>query len=164
MMDIKSPITGWLMGLESVPDKVFASRMLGEGVAIDPEAGLVVSPIDGEVAAVFPTGHAVALKAENGLELLIHVGVDTVNHKEAFRSLVNRGDHVRVGDPLLQFDIELLRGKVPSLLSPVVVTRLPDGSRLVPGKAGHVVAGRQEIAVVTDEAGKGGIQNGQAYG
>lgn len=120
---IVSPLTGNVRSLENVPDPVFAQKMMGDGFAIEPTDGVVVSPIHGEVVQVFPTKHAVGLRSDEGLEILIHVGIDTVHmHGEGFEAYVKAGDRVKVGDLLLSFDLALVQQKAKSLLTPVVIT------------------------------------------
>ncbi|MED0687129.1 PTS glucose transporter subunit IIA [Anoxybacillus ayderensis] len=120
---IVSPLTGNVRSLENVPDPVFAQKMMGDGFAIEPTDGVVVSPIHGEVVQVFPTKHAVGLRSDEGLEILIHVGVDTVHmHGEGFEAYVKAGDRVKSGDLLLSFDLALVQQKAKSPLTPVVIT------------------------------------------
>ncbi|OSX54592.1 PTS sugar transporter subunit IIA [Anoxybacillus ayderensis] len=120
---IVSPLTGNVRSLENVPDPVFAQKMMGDGFAIEPTDGVVVSPIHGEVVQVFPTEHAVGLRSDEGLEILIHVGVDTVHmHGEGFEAYVKAGDRVKSGDLLLSFDLALVQQKAKSPLTPVVIT------------------------------------------
>ncbi|KIQ95479.1 Glucose-specific phosphotransferase enzyme IIA component [Anoxybacillus thermarum] len=120
---IVSPLTGNVRSLENVPDPVFAQKMMGDGFAIEPTDGVVVSPIHGEVVQVFPTKHAVGLRSDEGLEILIHVGIDTVHlHGEGFEAYVKAGDRVKAGDLLLSFDLALVQQKAKSPLTPVVIT------------------------------------------
>lgn len=120
---IVSPLTGNVRSLENVPDPVFAQKMMGDGFAIEPTDGVVVSPIHGEVVQVFPTKHAVGLRSDQGLEILIHVGIDTVHmHGEGFEAYVKAGDRVKAGDLLLSFDLALVQQKAKSSLTPVVIT------------------------------------------
>ena len=99
--------------------------MLGEGFAVDPDQGAVYSPIDGEIRALFPTLHAIAMETDEGLELLIHIGIDTVElNGEGFTSNIKLGDRVKRGDLLIQFDIDLIkeRGKAP--VTPIIITNM----------------------------------------
>lgn len=123
--DIISPMTGKIVDIEEVPDKVFAEKMIGDGLGIDPTEGIVVAPFDGEVVSLFPTNHAIGLKTKNGLELLIHVGLDTVELKgEGFERLVEENEKVKEGDVLLKFDIDFIESKGKSVISPVIVTNM----------------------------------------
>lgn len=120
---IVSPLTGNVRSLENVPDPVFAQKMMGDGFAIEPTDGVVVSPIHGEVVQVFPTKHAVGLRSDQGLEILIHVGIDTVHmNGEGFEAYVKAGDRVKAGDLLLSFDLTLVQQKAKSSLTPMVIT------------------------------------------
>ena len=120
---IYAPITGEYVKIEDIPDPVFAQKMMGEGFGINPTEGEVVSPIDGKVDNVFPTKHAIGLKAENGLELLVHIGLDTVQlDGEGFDILVESGDVVNVGDPLLKFDLDYIKENAKSVVSPIIIT------------------------------------------
>lgn len=120
---IVAPLTGNVRPLDDVPDPVFAQKMMGEGLAIEAIDGVVVSPVNGEVVQVFPTKHAVGLRSEGGLEILIHVGIDTVHMQgEGFEAYVKAGERVKAGDLLLSFDVSLVQQKAKSDLTPVVIT------------------------------------------
>ncbi|WP_072906664.1 sucrose-specific PTS transporter subunit IIBC [Anaerobranca californiensis] len=123
---INSPIKGEMVNLNEVPDKTFAEGILGQGFAINPFDGKVYSPVDGKVMMAFETGHAVAINS-SGAELLIHFGIDTVKlGGEGFKLLVNNGDEVKVGTPLLEVDLDKIKDKVPSVITPVVITNSGD--------------------------------------
>ncbi|PHA00327.1 PTS glucose transporter subunit IIA [Bacillus pseudomycoides] len=120
---IVAPLTGEVKNIEEVPDPVFAGRMMGNGVAIDPTEGVVVSPVDGEIVQLFHTKHAVGIKSKNGAEILIHVGLETVTMAgEGFEAHVAEGQAVKVGDKLISFDLELIREKAKSTITPIVIT------------------------------------------
>ncbi|AYU55236.1 PTS sugar transporter subunit IIA [Staphylococcus debuckii] len=122
-IEIYAPITGEFVDIENIPDPVFAQKMMGEGFGIKPSEGVVVAPIDGKVDNVFPTSHALGLKADNGLELLIHIGLDTVQlNGEGFKVLVESGDSVSVGDPLVEFDLDYIDQNAKSTISPIIIT------------------------------------------
>ncbi|WP_423919748.1 beta-glucoside-specific PTS transporter subunit IIABC [Frigoribacterium sp. 2-23] len=143
---ISSPLTGDLLPLDDVPDTTFSQRLVGDGAAIRPTVGIVDSPVDGEVVTVFPTGHAVGLRSDTGVEVLIHVGLDTVTLKgDGFTSRVHAGDRVRIGDRLIDFDLEKI-ARTHDLVSVVVVTN-PDGFSLAPGVSGPVRSGDALIRV-----------------
>nr|AMQ96022.1 glucose-specific phosphotransferase enzyme IIA component [Clostridium sp. MF28] len=110
-----SPTEGKLKSVTSVIDEVFASKALGDGFAIEPKQGVVYSPIVGVVSMIFPTLHAIGIKANNGAEILIHVGIDTVKlNGKGFKTFVREGQKIKIGDKLLEFDIEEIKDKVPS--------------------------------------------------
>ncbi len=129
---VNSPLNGKVLRMEDVPDPAFAQKMMGDGFAIEPTDGNVYSPIDAEVALVFEaTGHAVGLKTTDGLEILVHFGVDTVNLQgEGFEAKVKQGDKVKAGDLLISVDLDAVSPKVPSVITPVIFTNLA-GKELV---------------------------------
>jgi multiphosphoryl transfer protein len=123
VLKICAPFSGWSCPLAEIPDEVFARAMLGEGAAIDPTSHELCAPCDGEVISVAAALHAVALRAANGAEILVHVGIDTVAlGGEGFTMLVRKGDRVRAGDVLLRFDLDQVARKARSLITPVIVT------------------------------------------
>jgi len=122
-LTIRAPFAGWCVPLSEVPDAAFAQGMLGDGVGLDPTGNELRSPCEGEVISIAASRHALALRAVNGAEILIHVGVDTVRLAgEGFHVQVRKGDRVRTGDLLLTFDLGLIAHKAPSLVTPVIVT------------------------------------------
>ena len=121
----QSPLNGRFLPLSEVPDETFSQKILGDGFAVDPSDGLVVSPVDGEVIQLFRTKHALGIKSAEGLEILIHVGVDTVKlNGEGFTALVAVGQKVKAGDKLLQFDLAIIKAKAKSAITPVVITNM----------------------------------------
>lgn len=120
---IAAPLSGTLLPLSEVPDAAFAAGKVGKGAAIDPDGDVVVAPADGKVMVTFPTGHAVGLKLDNGLQVLVHIGVDTVNMDgEGFEFLVAKGDRVTAGTPLVRFDRDAIVAAGYSPITPVLVT------------------------------------------
>ena len=118
-------LKGEFVKLEDVKDPVFSQKMMGDGFAIDPTEGVLYAPVNGEVVNLFPTLHAIGIKSENGFEILMHIGLDTVNLKgEGFEALVKVGDNVTIGQELIKFDLESIKEKVPSMVTPLVVTNL----------------------------------------
>ena len=120
---LKSPMQGWVAPLDEAPDPVFAERMLGDGLAIDPTGSSLHAPCAGVVTSVHAAHHAVSLKAENGAEILMHIGIDTVAlNGEGLTAHVHDGQAVSVGDLLISFDIDLLARRARSLMTPVILT------------------------------------------
>ena len=137
-----SPITGLAADLSTVPDEAFAGKMMGDGAAVTPEDPYVRAPEDGEVAFVFDTKHAIGFVMDSGVSILIHVGIDTVKlNGEGFEALVESGQTVKKGDPMLKLDLEYLKAHAPSLVSPVLCTELEDNQRIRLLKEGPVKAG-----------------------
>ncbi|MYL39542.1 N-acetylglucosamine-specific PTS transporter subunit IIBC [Halobacillus litoralis] len=143
------PVTGRILPLEEVPDQVFAEGMMGPGLAVDPADGTITSPVKGKVVQVFPTKHAVGLETDKGLELLIHVGLDTVKLQgKGFEALVEAGDLVDLGTPLLQVDMDTVKKKAPSIITPVIFTNL-ENEEIHVLKHGQAERGDKEILEVT---------------
>ena len=121
--ELVAPINGQVVPLSDVKDEVFSSGSMGKGIAIEPQEGKVCSPLDGEVVMVFPTGHAIGLKSTNGAEVMIHIGMDTVELEgKGFTTIVKKGQAVKKGDPLIKFDMEAIKKAGFKLTTPIVVT------------------------------------------
>ncbi|MCR2042924.1 PTS sugar transporter subunit IIA [Anaerosalibacter massiliensis] len=147
-LSIKSPITGEIVEITKVPDEVFAQKMVGDGVAINPTDGVIVSPCNGKVVQLFPTRHALGIESDDGVEILIHIGLDTVELKgEGFESFVEVGDRVKTGDKLLEVDFDLVEKKGKPIVSPVIITN-PDFVEGISKNSGKVIAGEDEILKV----------------
>ncbi|PAB59802.1 glucose-specific PTS transporter subunit IIBC [Anaeromicrobium sediminis] len=141
-----SPIEGKIVGLEEVPDMVFSQKMMGDGFAIEPTNGLVVAPVDGTIETLFPTKHAIGIKSTGGQEVLIHFGIDTVTlNGEGFEALVKQGDKVTKGQKLLKVDIDSIKDKVPSIITPVIFTNLSEGEKVVFESGKKVNSGQENI-------------------
>ncbi|WP_449622855.1 glucose-specific PTS transporter subunit IIBC [Robertmurraya sp. Marseille-Q9965] len=148
--DFVSPLKGEIKPITEVPDAVFSGKMMGDGFAILPVDGTIVSPVDGKIVNFFPTKHALGILSDSGREILIHVGIDTVNLKgEGFEALVSENDTVKKGQPLLKVDLEAIKTKVPSIMTPVVFTNLAEGEQVVIQKQGNVDKGEENIVTIT---------------
>lgn len=122
MTTVAAPLSGRVIPIDDVDDEVFAGRVMGDGVALQPSDGRVVAPVAGRIEKLFPGGHGVALETPDGVQVLIHVGLDTVELKgEGFTIHAREGDDVAVGDLLVEADLDHLRGLGKDLTSPVVV-------------------------------------------
>ncbi|WP_269923800.1 beta-glucoside-specific PTS transporter subunit IIABC [Enterococcus innesii] len=146
---VKSPVTGQVVALADVEDKVFSSGAMGKGIAVEPAIGEITAPADAEVKILFPTKHAIGLVTEDGTELLIHIGMNTVelegNH---FTAYINQGDKVKAGQKLISFDTEAIRAEGYSLLTPVIVTNSSDYSDIQTTHSKEVTAKDDLIEVV----------------
>ncbi len=116
---------GRVVPLEEVPDQVFAKKILGDGYALDLTDGKIVAPVSGEVVVVFPTGHAFGIKTNDGVEILIHLGIDTVElNGLGFKSQVKQGQHVKQGDVLTYMDLDAIKNAGKPTISPLVITSM----------------------------------------
>lgn len=124
-VDIFNAIEGEIIPIEETPDEVFAGKMLGDGFAIKPKDNKVYSPVSGEIKVLFPTLHAIAIETQEGLELLVHIGVDTVElNGEGFTGHIEVGDKIKTGDLLVSFEKDIVESKAKSLITPVVITNM----------------------------------------
>ena len=120
---LKAPLSGITVMTDDIPDKAFSQKMLGDGGAIDPTDFTLLAPCDATVEVLFPTGHAVALKTAEGVEILLHIGIDTVDLKgNGFEKLVNIGDFVKEGTPLIRFNSEKIKEAGKPIVTPVMIT------------------------------------------
>lgn len=148
-LQLKSYMKGKVVDLSEVPDPVFSQKMMGDGFAIIPEEGKVVSPVKGEIIQVFPTKHAFGIKAENGTEILIHVGLETVAMKgEGFDALVSAGDRVEVGQALLNYDLEAVKQNAKDIITPCVITSTDSLESITVTKLNENVNYSDEVAVL----------------
>lgn len=145
---ISSPIKGVAADLSTAPDEAFAGRMMGDGAAVTPTDPIVRAPEDGEVCFVFETKHAVGFLTDSGVSLLIHVGIDTVKlNGEGFEVLVENGQKVKKGDPMLKLNLDYLKEHAPSVVSPVLCTELEDNQKVRLLREGEIQAGEALFAI-----------------
>lgn len=141
-----SPITGEVVSLEHVPDEAFASKAVGEGVAVKPTDKTVVSPAAGTIVKIFNTNHAFCLETTNGAEIVVHMGIDTVELEgKGFKRLVEEGAQVKAGEPILELDLDFLNANARSMISPVVCSNSDDYQRLEIKAQGNVIAGQTPL-------------------
>lgn len=141
-----SPITGDIVALEQVPDEAFASKAVGDGVAVKPTDKTVVSPAAGTIVKIFNTNHAFCLETTKGAEIVVHMGIDTVALEgKGFKRLVEEGAEVVAGQPILEMDLDFLNANARSMISPVVCSNSDDFGALVIKAEGHVVAGQTPL-------------------
>lgn len=146
---IASPLNGEIVPLKEVKDETFASEMMGKGIAINPTEGKVVSPINGTVQMIFKTKHAIGLKSEDGAEILIHIGMDTVQlDGKHFTAHVKDGDKVKVGDTLVEFDMDAIKKEGYELVTPVIITNTMEYLEIVPKEIKSVNAGEDIITIL----------------
>ena len=140
------PIKGSVIPITDVPDQAFATKAMGDGFAIKPEEGVITSPVDGKIVTVFPTKHAIGILSEQGYEILIHVGIDTVElNGEGFKLFVNQDDHVKKGQKLLEFDIDVIKQKAKSITTPIIFTNLPEDKKIDLKQTGQLDQGTKGV-------------------
>jgi PTS system N-acetylglucosamine-specific IIC component len=144
--ELVSPVTGQVVSLDEVPDEAFASKAVGDGVAVKPTEKTVVAPAAGTIVKIFNTNHAFCLETEKGAEIVVHMGIDTVAlGGQGFTRLVEEGATVTAGQPILEMDLEYLNANARSMISPVVCSNIDDFSGLVIKAQGSVVAGQTPL-------------------
>ena len=141
-----APVTGEVVALDQVPDEAFASKAVGDGLAIRPTDNIVVSPADGTVVKIFNTNHAFCLETDKGAEIVVHMGIDTVALEgQGFKRLVEEGAEVKAGQPILELDLDYLNANARSMISPVVVSNSDDYAGLAALASGSVGAGQTKL-------------------
>nr|WP_272929573.1 N-acetylglucosamine-specific PTS transporter subunit IIBC [Serratia plymuthica] len=141
-----APVTGEVVLLDQVPDEAFASKAVGDGVAIRPTDKTVVAPADGTIVKIFNTNHAFCLETDKGAEIVVHMGIDTVAlNGQGFKRLVEEGAEVKAGQPILELDLDFLNANARSMISPVVVSNSDDYAGLAALATGSVVAGQTKL-------------------
>ncbi|WP_448665507.1 N-acetylglucosamine-specific PTS transporter subunit IIBC [Serratia plymuthica] len=141
-----APVTGEVVLLDQVPDEAFASKAVGDGVAIRPTDKTVVAPADGTIVKIFNTNHAFCLETDKGAEIVVHMGIDTVAlNGQGFKRLVEEGAEVKAGQPILELDLDFLNANARSMISPVVVSNSDDYAGLAALAIGSVVAGQTKL-------------------
>ena len=142
---VLAPLDGLVIELEQVPDEVFAQKMVGDGLAIDPQGAVAVAPISGKLIKLFPGGHAFGIAAEQGIELIVHLGLDTIELEgEGFTRIATEGQMVRMGEPIVRFDRLTIERTGKVMLSPVVST----GEGTITRRTSGTVKAGQDILFV----------------
>lgn len=146
---IYAPLSGEIVNIEDVPDVVFSEKIVGDGIAIRPNGDVMVAPVNGTIGKIFETNHAFSIESDEGIELFVHFGIDTVELKgEGFTRLATEGQKVKVGDPVIQFDLALLEAKAKSVLTPVVISNMDEINNLEK-HSGEVIKGESVVLTLT---------------
>ena len=144
-----APVSGEIVMLEQVPDAAFSSKAVGDGVAINPTGELVVAPLAGTIVKIFATHHAFCLESEEGIEIIVHMGIDTVALEgKGFERLVEEGAEVVQGQPILKMDLAYLSAHAPSMISPIVVSNSDDYAQLTLKAEKQVIAGQTPLLAI----------------
>ena len=149
-LKLVAPVNGKSLPLSEVPDPVFAQKMAGDGLAMDPADDIIVAPADGELTLVFNTKHAFAMTLDNGIELLVHIGIETVSlNGEGFEQLAEAGTKVKAGTPIIKVDREFVKSKNLPLITPVLITNPDILKSITPVENVNTVAGETTILEYT---------------
>ncbi len=145
-VEITAPVNGNVIELNQVPDKVFAEKLVGDGVAVDSTGNVIKAPVGGTLTLIFKTNHAFAITTKQGIELLVHIGLDTVElNGEGFERIAEEGSTVKAGDPIIKIDRDFITGKGISLITPVLVTNMDIVDSIKINKMDGVTAGKDSI-------------------
>ncbi|CAG5633517.1 trehalose PTS system, IIABC components [Streptococcus pneumoniae] len=149
-VEIISPLTGQVKELSQATDPIFASGVMGQGLVIEPSQGELTSPVNGTVTVLFPTKHAIGIVSDEGVELLIHIGMDTVGlDGKGFESLVVQGDHVTVGQQLIRFDMDVIKAAGLVTETPVIITNQDAYTATIPGTYPTTIQAGASLMVAT---------------
>lgn len=146
LLEMIAPFDGEIVALNDVPDEAFSSGVVGDGLAIKPTSNIVMAPATGSVVKIFETNHAFCIETDNGVEIIVHMGIDTVAlGGKGFKRLVEEGADVKVGQPILELDLEYLNANAKSMISPVIVSNIDDFDKIAEQVTGDVVGNKTII-------------------
>lgn len=149
IVTIYSPMNGKVIELKEVPDEAFAQKMVGDGCAIEPDKGIICSPIDGQLMNIFPTNHAIIFETIDGLEMIIHFGIDTVKlDGKGFQKLREPGP-IKVGDEIVKYNLDEIKDNVPSTRSPIIINNMEKVEKIEVLSLGKIVKIGEPIMKVT---------------
>ena len=149
IVTIYSPINGKVIELKEVPDEAFAQKMVGDGCAIEPDKGVICSPIEGQLMNIFPTNHAIIFETIDGLEMIVHFGIDTVKLEgKGFQKLREPGP-IKVGDEIVKYNLDEIKDNVPSTRSPIIINNMEKVEKIEVLSLGKIVKIGEPIMKVT---------------
>ena len=149
IVTIYSPMNGKVIELKEVPDEAFAQKMVGDGCAIEPDKGIICSPIDGQLMNIFPTNHAIIFETIDGLEMIIHFGIDTVKlDGKGFQKLREPGP-IKIGDEIIKYDLDDIKDGVPSTRSPIIINNMEKVEKIEVLSLGKLVKIGEPIMKIT---------------
>lgn len=148
VVNVYAPVSGKVVAIEKVPDPVFSEKIVGDGLAIEPKGKTIKAPIDGRIGKIFETNHAFSIESPQGLEIFVHFGIGTVELRgNGFKRLAEEGQEVKMGDPILEFDLDYLKQHTDSLLTPVLIANMED-IQAIDKNQGQLEAGKDVIFAV----------------
>ena len=149
IVTIYSPMNGKVIELKEVPDEAFAQKIVGDGCAIEPDKGIICSPIDGQLMNIFPTNHAIIFETIDGLEMIIHFGIDTVKlDGKGFQKLREPGP-IKIGDEIIKYDLDDIKDGVPSTRSPIIINNMEKVEKIEVLSLGKVIKIGEPIMKIT---------------
>ena len=149
IVTIYSPMNGKVIELKEVPDEAFAQKMVGDGCAIEPDKGIICSPIDGQLMNIFPTNHAIIFETIDGLEMIVHFGIDTVKlDGKGFQKLREPGP-IKIGDEIVKYDLDDIKDGVPSTRSPIIINNMEKVEKIEVLSLGKVIKIGEPIMKIT---------------
>lgn len=149
VVTIYSPMNGKVIELKDVPDEAFAQKMVGDGCAIEPDKGVICSPVDGQLMNIFPTNHAIIFETIDGLEMIVHFGIDTVKlDGKGFQKLREPGP-IKVGDEIVKYNLDEIKDNVPSTRSPIIINNMEKVEKIEVLSLGKIVKIGEPIMKVT---------------
>ena len=149
IVTIYSPMNGKVIELKEVPDEAFAQKMVGDGCAIEPDKGIICSPIDGQLMNIFPTNHAIIFETIDGLEMIVHFGIDTVKlDGKGFQKLRESGP-IKIGDEIIKYDLDDIKDGVPSTRSPIIINNMEKVEKIEVLSLGKVIKIGEPIMKIT---------------
>lgn len=149
VVTIYSPMNGKIIELKEVPDEAFAQKMVGDGCAIEPDKGIICSPINGQLMNIFPTNHAIIFETIDGLEMIVHFGIDTVKlDGKGFQKLREPGP-IKIGDEIVKYDLDDIKDGVPSTRSPIIINNMEKVEKIEILSLGKIVKIGEPIMKVT---------------
>ncbi|CAL4042155.1 PTS glucose transporter subunit IIA [Buchnera aphidicola] len=149
IIDIISPISGKIIDIENVPDAVFSQKIVGDGIAIKPIGNEIVSPINGTIGKIFKTMHAFSIQSNEGIELFVHFGIDTINLRgKGFTKVIQESKNVNIGDKIILLDLPFLKLNSKSIITPVVISNM-EKIKSIKKYSGETIAGKTIIMRIT---------------
>ncbi|WP_343154822.1 PTS glucose transporter subunit IIA [Buchnera aphidicola (Pseudoregma panicola)] len=146
--EIFAPLSGEIINIEKVPDIVFSDKIVGDGIAIQPTGNSIVSPVNGKISKIFNTLHAFSIKSDEGIELFVHFGIDTIKLKgKGFEKFANENQKVKIGDLIITFDLPMLKKNAKSVITPVVISNM-EKIKKIKKMSGKITSGKTIIMIV----------------